>query len=270
MFKLFFFIQNYSIILFGEDKMNLKIINLSAKIDNKQILNNFNIDIKPGEIHAIMGPNGTGKSTLTKIIMRDTNYKVTKGDVLLDNESILKLSTDEVARKGVFLGMQLPMEIEGVSNADFLRSACKNSKDFNLYHFIKELNQNIDYLHMDNEMIHRSINVGFSGGEKKKNEILQMYMLKPSLILLDEIDSGLDVDSLKIIGEAIMNYYKEYKPAILLVTHYKRLLEYIKPEYVHIMKNGTIIKTGNYELVDFVEKNGYESFNSTNIVKENI
>lgn len=247
----------------------LEVKDLCVSIDNKQILNDFNLTIKSGEIHAIMGPNGTGKSTLTKIIMGDPNYKITKGSITFDNEDITNLSVDKRAKLGIFLGVQLPLEIEGVTNADMLKSACMN-KDFKLYEFIKELNKNIELLHMDKEMIHRSVNVGFSGGEKKKNEILQMYMLKPNTILLDEIDSGLDIDSLRITSEAIMEYYNEYKPAILLVTHYKRLLEYIKPEYVHIMKNGKIIKTGDYSLVDYVEKNGYENeIPSENMVKEN-
>ena len=247
----------------------LEIIDLTASINNKKILDKFNLKITSGEIHVIMGPNGTGKSTLTKIIMGDSNYKILSGKILFDGKNILDLDVSSRANLGIFLGFQMPVEIEGVSNADLLRNASINKTNFKLYDFIKELNKNIDYLHMNNDMIHRSVNVGFSGGEKKKNEILQMYMLKPNTILLDEIDSGLDVDSLKIVGESIMNYYNEYKPSILLVTHYKRLLEYIKPDYVHIMMNGKIIKTGDYSLVDYIEKNGYENeLSSASIVKE--
>ena len=167
------------------NKHILKIIDLNVNIDNKPILKDFNLEIKSGEIHAIMGPNGTGKSTLTKIIMGDPNYKIISGDILFDNKSITNLEVNERANLGIFLGMQLPIEIEGVSNADFLRSAVIKKEGFKLFDFIKDLNKNIEYLHMDKEMIHRGVNVGFSGGEKKKNEILQMYMLKPNNILLD-------------------------------------------------------------------------------------
>jgi len=249
---------------------SLKIVDLWVNIDDKPILKGFDLEIKTGEIHAIMGPNGTGKSTLTKIIMGDSNYKIIKGDIIFDGESILSLSTDERSRLGIFLGMQNPIEIEGVSNADFLRSAKINRPNFKLYEFIKELNTNIDYLNMNKEMIHRSLNVGFSGGEKKKNEILQMYMLKPNTILLDEIDSGLDVDSLKIVGNAVMNYYNKNESSILLVTHYKRLLDYIKPDFVHIMNDGKIIKTGDINLAKYIEDNGYKNslVSSTSVIKE--
>ncbi|MCM1371190.1 MAG: Fe-S cluster assembly ATPase SufC [Clostridium sp.] len=253
----------------------LKIVNLSATIDEKQILKDFNLEIKSGEIHVIMGPNGTGKSTLLKIIMGDNEYKVTKGKIYFDDIELNNLDVSKRAQLGIFLGMQLPPEIEGVTNADFLRTALhtKKDKDFKLLEFINKLDENTKKLKMDKDMIHRNINQGFSGGERKKNEILQMYTLEPSIVLLDEIDSGLDVDSLKTVGENVMNYYKEYKCAILLVTHYQRLLDYIKPEYVHIMINGTIIKSGDYTLVDYIEQNGYETLeknlvSSTCIVKE--
>ena len=237
----------------------LKIENLTVSIENKIILKDFNLEIKSGEIHAIMGPNGTGKSTLSKVIMGDTNYKVESGNIYFDGKSIIDLKTDERARLGIFLGYQLPLEIEGVSNADFLRTAMHNKdNNFKLYDFIKKVNKTVEQLGMSKDMIHRGINQGFSGGERKKNEILQMYMLEPNTIILDEIDSGLDVDSLKIVGENVMKYYKEYKPAILIITHYKRLLDYIKPEFVHIMKNGNIIKTGDNTLVDQIEEYGYD------------
>lgn len=238
----------------------LKIINLSVKIDNKLILNNFNLEIKSGEIHAIMGPNGTGKSTLSKVIMGDKNYEIVEGDILFDDKSILSLKTDERAHLGMFLGMQLPLEIEGVTNADFLRNAihAKEQENFKMMQFIKELNETCDKLNMNKDMIHRNLNVGFSGGEKKKNEILQMYLLKPNTVILDEIDSGLDVDSLKIVGTNVMEYYKEYNPSILLITHYQRLLDYIKPNFVHVMMNGKIIKTGDSTLVKLIEEKGYE------------
>lgn len=253
----------------------LTIKNLSVEVNHKQILKNLNLEIKSGEIHAIMGPNGTGKSTLTKVIMGDKNYKVTEGEILFDNKKSNDLTTDERARLGIFLGLQMPLEIEGVSNADFMRSAlhAKEGNSFKLFDFIKDMDKYVDKLKMNKDMIHRGVNQGFSGGERKKNEILQMYLLKPSMVLLDEIDSGLDVDSLKIVGENVMDYYNESKPGILVITHYQRLLDYIKPTHVHIMKEGSIIKSGGNELVKYIEENGYEkiekeSISSTCIIKE--
>ena len=208
---------------------SLKIKNLSVKVDNKLVLDNFNLEIKSGEIHAIMGPNGTGKSTLTKVIMGDSNYEVINGEILFDDKNILSLTVDERAKLGLFLGMQLPIEIDGVTNADFLRTAIrsKNDDNFKLFDFIKDLDKYVNKLKMDKEMIHRGVNKGFSGGERKKNEILQMYMLKPKFVMLDEIDSGLDVDSLKTVGTNVTEYFEENKSGIFLITHYNRLLEYI-------------------------------------------
>lgn len=240
----------------------LCINNLTVKAvdDRKTILKDFNLEIKSGEIHVIMGPNGTGKSTLSKVIMGDSNYKIIKGDILYNGVSINKLSVDERARMGIFLGMQMPLAIDGVTNADFLRSAvrAKMGDNFKLLPFVKEANSLIDKLKMDKDMLERGVNDGFSGGERKKNEILQMYLLKPDVVLLDEIDSGLDVDSLKIVGESVMDYFNERKPAILLVTHYQRLLDYIKPDYIHVMGNGKIILSGDASLAKKIEKLGYE------------
>lgn len=238
----------------------LEIQNLSVEVEGKQILHDFSLIIKSGEIHTIMGPNGTGKSTLSKTIMGDKNYHITKGEILFDGVKLNTLSVDERARLGIFLGMQMPLEIEGVSNADFMRSAvhAKEKENFKLYPFIKKMNETVTKLGMKEDMIHRSINQGFSGGERKKNEILQMYLLEPSFVMLDEIDSGLDVDSLKVVGESVMNYYQEKNPGILLITHYQRLLDYIKPTHVHIMVDGTIVKSGDASLVSEVEKYGYE------------
>lgn len=239
---------------------SLKIKNLCVLVENKTILKDFNLEIKSGEIHAIMGPNGTGKSTLSRVIMGDERYIVKEGEILFDGKNINDFTTDERARLGIFLGFQMPTSIEGVTNADFLRTAMhiKEGTNFKLMPFIKEINKTIDELKMNKDMIHRSVNGGFSGGERKKNEILQLKLLKPNTILLDEIDSGLDVDSLKIVGENVMNYYNNNESSILLITHYQRLLEYIKPDYVHIMMHGKIIKSGDLKLVDEIETKGYE------------
>ena len=245
----------------------LKIENLTVSVENKTILKNFNLEINPGEIHVLMGPNGIGKSTLTKVIMGDPNYKIEEGSIYYDNELLNDMSVDERSRLGVFLGMQLPLEIEGVSNADFLRSAVsiREKENFKLFDFIKDLDVAVDKLSMDSSMIHRGINQGFSGGERKKNEILQMYILKPSFVMLDEIDSGLDVDSLKIVGESVMDYFKKYNPGMLLITHYQRLLDYIKPTHVHIISEGKIVKTGDYSLVKEIEENGFKEINTKKI-----
>lgn len=243
----------------------LKILNLSVEIDNKVILKNFNLEINSGEIHAIMGPNGTGKSTLSKVIMGGPSYKLLEGDIIFDGQSINNLDVCDRANLGIFLGMQMPPEIEGVSNSDFLRAALHNKQkdQFKLFDFIKKIDTSVEKLKMDKDMIHRGINQGFSGGERKKNEILQMYMLEPNFVMLDEIDSGLDVDSLKVVGENVMNYYESNNPGILLITHYHRLLDYIKPTHVHIMKDGHIVKSGGQELVDYIEENGYEKLEKT-------
>ena len=238
----------------------LKIENLTVEVAGKTILKDFNLEIKSGEIHAIMGPNGTGKSTLTKVIMGDPNYKIVKGKIIYNGKVINKMPVNERAKLGIFLGMQMPLAIEGVTNADFLRSALrtKEGDKFKLLSFIKEVDSLTKKLHMNSEMIHRGINDGFSGGERKKNEILQMRILKPDVVLLDEIDSGLDVDSLKLVGENVMEYYNEKKPAILLVTHYQRLLDYIEPDFIHIMKDGHIVLSGNKNLALKIEDEGYD------------
>ena len=238
----------------------LEIKDLTVKVENKIVLDKFNLTINDGETHVIMGPNGVGKSTLTKVIMADSNYKVLSGDILYNNKSILKLKTDERARLGIFLAMQNPLEIDGVTNSDFLRTALssKNQKNINLYTFIKKLDEAKEDLKMPDEMVHRSVNKGFSGGEKKKNEILQMKMLEPSFIMLDEIDSGVDVDALKIVGDNI-NAYKKEKPlsSYLIITHYTHLLKYVKPDFVHVVKEGKIVKTGDYMLAKTIENNGF-------------
>lgn len=251
----------------------LDIQNITVEINKKKILKDFSLTINSGEIHAIMGPNGVGKSTLSKTIMGDKNYKIISGEILFDGKNINELETDERARMGLFLGMQMPLEIEGVTNADFLRTALntKEGTNFKLMPFINKLDKVIEELKMDKGMIHRGINSGFSGGERKKNEILQMYMLEPYIVILDEIDSGLDVDSLRVVSENVMNYYNSNNPGVLLITHYQRLLDYIKPTHVHILKDGKIIKSGDISLVSIIEKEGYEYFskNSDSIIEEN-
>lgn len=238
----------------------LIIKDLTVKVEEKIVLNKFNLTINDGEVHVIMGPNGVGKSTLTKVIMADPNYKVIEGDIIYDNESILPLSTDQRAKLGIFLAMQNPLEIDGVTNSEFLRTALssKINEKVNLYSFIKKLDKASSELKLPEEMINRSVNKGFSGGEKKKSEILQMKMLEPDLILLDEIDSGVDVDSLKIVGDNITDYLKEKnKASALVITHYTHILKYIKPDFVHIIKNGKIVKTGDISLAKSIEENGF-------------
>lgn len=237
-----------------------KINNLEVVTDNKIILKDFNLIINDGEIHTIMGPNGVGKSTLSRVIMGDPNYKVLNGEMTFNGDNLMVLSTDERAKKGIFLAMQYPMEIEGVSNQDFLRTAIGsvNNKRIGLYDFILKCEKGAEELSMNKDLIHRSLNVGFSGGEKKKNEVLQIKILKPKLIILDEIDSGLDVDSLKVVCENINEYKNEFPDtSILIITHYPRILEAIKPDYVHIMKNGKIVKTGDLSLALETEQVGY-------------
>ena len=238
----------------------LVIKNLNVNANNKKILNDFNLTINDGEIHAIMGPNGVGKSTLSRVIMGDANYRITSGEMYFNNDNLLPLSTDERAKKGIFLAMQYPMEIEGVSNQDFLRTAISsiNNKRIGLYDFILKCEKGAEELSMNKELIHRNLNVGFSGGEKKKNEVLQIKLLMPKFIILDELDSGLDVDNLKIVGENIKKYKDDNKnTSILIITHHPKILEYLNPDYVHIMENGKITKSGDYNLAIEIEKFGY-------------
>ncbi len=247
----------------------LSIKNLSVKVSEKEVLNNFNLDIDDGSVHVIMGPNGVGKSTLSRVIMGDGNYKITKGSILFNDEDISKLPVDERSKLGIFLAMQYPMEIDGVSNQDFLRTAISahEGKKIGLYDFIKRCETASEELKMDKDLIHRSLNVGFSGGEKKKNEVLQLKLLKPSFIILDELDSGLDVDSLKIAATNIAKYKKDNpNTAILIITHLSKILDYIKPDYVHIVANGKILATGDYGLAKEIEKNGYNEY----LAKSNI
>lgn len=250
----------------------LRIKNLNVSINSKEILKDFELSINEGEIHVIMGPNGVGKSTLSKVLMGDSNYKVDNGEIYFCNEDLQTLTVDERSRKGIFVAYQLPQEIEGVNNIDFLKTSiiARNDKPINLFKFANDIEKLSKDLKLKENMLYRNINAGFSGGEKKKNEILQMRLLQPKLVILDEIDSGLDVDSLKVVCDNVLEYLKEQpKTSVIIITHYPRILEYIKPNYVHIMKNGNIVKTGDYSLALTVEKEGFENI-GTNIMKEKI
>ncbi len=239
----------------------LKIENLRANIEGKEILKGVNLEIKGGEVHAIMGPNGTGKSTLSSTLMGHPKYTVTEGSVTLDGENLLEMPVDERARKGMFLAMQYPSEISGVTNADFMRSAMNarrgEGKEISIMKFVREMDKKMNFLEMDESFTHRYVNEGFSGGEKKRNEILQMMLLKPRIAILDEIDSGLDIDALKIVSKGV-NELRSPDMGILMITHYQRLLNYIKPDYVHVMMQGRIVKSGGQELAEKLEEKGYD------------
>ncbi|HCW7635910.1 TPA: Fe-S cluster assembly ATPase SufC [Staphylococcus aureus] len=239
----------------------LEIKDLHVSIEDKEILKGVNLTINTDEIHAIMGPNGTGKSTLSSAIMGHPSYEVTKGEVLLDGVNILELEVDERAKAGLFLAMQYPSEITGVTNADFMRSAIKakreEGQEINLMQFIKKLDKNMDFLDIDKDMAQRYLNEGFSGGEKKRNEILQLMMLEPKFAILDEIDSGLDIDALKVVSKGI-NQMRGENFGALMITHYQRLLNYITPDKVHVMYAGKVVKSGGPELAKRLEEEGYE------------
>ncbi|EPN4970637.1 Fe-S cluster assembly ATPase SufC [Staphylococcus pseudintermedius] len=239
----------------------LEIKDLHVSIDDKEILKGVNLTINTGEIHAIMGPNGTGKSTLSSAIMGHPSYEVTQGEVLLDGVNVLELEVDERAKAGLFLAMQYPSEITGVTNADFMRSAInaqrEEGNEINLMQFIKKLDKQMDFLDMDKDMAQRYLNEGFSGGEKKRNEILQLMMLQPKFAILDEIDSGLDIDALKVVSKGI-NEMRGEEFGSLIITHYQRLLNYITPDHVHVMYNGIVVKLGGAELAKRLEEEGYE------------
>ena len=243
----------------------LKINNLSAKIDNKSILQDFKLEINPGEVHAIMGPNGSGKSTLSNILSGKKGYDV-KGEVLFENNDLFSLETEERAHKGIFLAFQYPLEIPGVNTNVFLKTSlnaikkARGEKELDAIQFLKLVKEKAKELKFDEEKLGRQLNVGFSGGEKKKNEILQMSILNPKLSILDETDSGLDIDALKTVADGV-NALRKKNNSFLIITHYQRLLEYIKPDFVHVLMNGKIIKSGGPELALELEKKGYENIN---------
>jgi Fe-S cluster assembly ATP-binding protein len=243
----------------------LTIKNLSVSIENKTILNNFNLVINPNEIHIIMGPNGSGKSTLSKVLAGHPAYEIKNGSIIFQEKNLLEMSLEKRAHEGLFLAFQYPIEISGVTNFDFLRIAYnekqkyKQEKELDPLEFMEKIQILLKRLKVKTEFLERNVNEGFSGGEKKRNEILQMLLLSPNLIILDEIDSGLDIDAIKLICEEIVNN-RQPNSSMLIITHYPKILEYFQPTHVHILMNGKIKKTGKLELVEQLEKGGYETF----------
>ncbi len=241
----------------------LKITNLHASIGEKQILRGINLEVKAGEVHAIMGPNGSGKSTLASVLAGRETYEITEGSITMDNTDLLELSPEERAAEGVFLAFQYPIEIPGVSTTNFLKTAVneirkyKGQEPLDAVAFLKMFKAKMAYVNMDQSLLNRSLNEGFSGGEKKKNEIFQMAVLEPKLALLDETDSGLDIDALRIVAEGV-NKLKTANNATIVVTHYQRLLDYIVPDYVHVLYKGRIVKSGTKELALELEEKGYD------------
>ena len=247
----------------------LSIKNLHASIGDKEILKGINIEVKAGEVHAIMGPNGSGKSTLSAVIAGNENYEVTDGEVILDGEDLADLAPEERAHKGVFLSFQYPVEIPGVSVTNFMKTAINETRKANgqeempANEMLKVIREKSELLEIDRKFLSRSLNEGFSGGEKKRNEIFQMAMLEPKLAILDETDSGLDIDALRIVANGV-NKLKSDKNAIIAITHYQRLLDYIVPDFVHVLYNGRIVKSGGKELAYELEEKGYDWIKAEN------
>jgi len=241
----------------------LSIDNLHVSIEGKSILNGINLDVKAGEIHAIMGPNGSGKSTLSSVIAGNEDYEVTKGDIVFKNENIIELSAEERAHKGIFMSFQYPIEIPGVSVTNFIKTAinanlkARNESEMPANIMLKKIREKAELLGIDSKFLSRSLNEGFSGGEKKRNEIFQMAMLEPSLSILDETDSGLDIDALKVVANGV-NKLKNKDNAVIVITHYQRLLDYIIPDFVHVLHEGKIVKSGDKSLAHELEEKGYD------------
>ncbi|MDE1846055.1 MAG: Fe-S cluster assembly ATPase SufC [Candidatus Micrarchaeota archaeon] len=242
--------------------MELEIKELHVSIDEKEIVKGVNLKVRSGEFHVIMGPNGSGKSTLAKSIMGHPKLKVTQGEILADGESVIGMSADKRAKMGIFLQFQNPIEIEGVGFVNFLHTAKRSvvQGDVDVNQFMGEIKQLTEKLKITNGIVGRSLNQGFSGGEKKKAEILQLAVMKPKLAILDEPDSGLDIDAIKTVAENINEIAAKHQMSILIITHYSRVLSYMKPQFVHVMANGRIVAEGSTELIEKLEKDGYESF----------
>ncbi|WP_286638699.1 Fe-S cluster assembly ATPase SufC [Faecalibaculum rodentium] len=238
----------------------LKIRDLHVSVEDQEILKGVDLTVRSGERHALMGPNGNGKSTLLAAIMGNPKYKVTRGTVTLDGQDVLAMPVDERSRAGLFLGMQYPSEVPGVTNSDFLRTAINARREtpISLFKFIKEMDRVISELEMKPDLAHRFLNEGFSGGEKKRNEIVQMMLLKPRFAMLDEIDSGLDVDALRIVADAIGECQKETGLGMIVVSHYARFLDYLHPTHAHILVDGRIVMSGGPELIEKVDREGYD------------
>lgn len=247
----------------------LEIKNLHARVEDKDILKGINLSIKPGEIHAIMGPNGSGKSTLSAVIAGNENFEQTQGEVLLEGEDISELSPEERAHKGIFLSFQYPVEIPGVSVTNFMKTAINESRkarglsEMPANEMLKSIREKSELLEIDRKFLSRSLNEGFSGGEKKRNEVFQMAMLEPKLAILDETDSGLDIDALRIVANGV-NKLRSQENAIIVITHYQRLLEYIVPDFVHVLYEGRIVKSGGKELAHELEEKGYDWIKNQN------
>jgi Fe-S cluster assembly ATP-binding protein len=243
----------------------LQLKDLKASINDKSIIKGLNLNIKPGEVHAIMGPNGSGKSTLANVLSGKSGYEIS-GNLIYQGQNLKEIPIEERAQKGIFLAFQYPLEIPGVNTRNFLKTSLnsvrksKGEKELDTLTFLKLIKEKASELNIDEKFLSRQLNVGFSGGEKKKNEILQMKLLEPKLCILDETDSGLDIDALRVVANGV-NSYKNKDNAFLIITHYQRLLDYIKPDFIHVLSNGKIIKTGNAELGQELEKSGYENLN---------
>ena len=238
----------------------LQIKNVSVTADDKEILKDFNLEIKDGETHALMGQNGVGKSTICRAILKDPNYQITSGTIIYKDQDLKDLSTTDIARLGIMMISQAPIAIEGVTNAEMLRLALseKAKEHIDIFKFSKEAKEICEKLSIPESFLHREINNGMSGGERKKNELLHIWMLKPSFLILDEVDSGLDVDALKLVAESIKEYQEKTNCSILLITHNPKLLETLKPDYVHILKGKKIIKTGDYTLAEEIGRTGFK------------